>query len=116
MDQLREKAMKRALVALVGVYLLAKLVEDSEKLRKLLEHIPNDDMWHEVHAVISNEVQRREERMYKQAPDSGTPRSMSGAVDENSSTAQQNHSPAPIDHPTSFATDALSFLGWEWMD
>lgn len=107
--------MKQTSVALIGVYLLAKLVEDSEKLRELSKYIPNDDTWNEVHKVISNEVQRREKRVYKQAPDSGTPHSVSGAVDANPSATHKNHFP-PIDHQTSFAADALSFLGWEWTD
>ncbi len=59
--------MKDAFIALVGVYLLAELVDD-EKLREALEGLPDLPQWSEVRQVIDREVRRRNGRAARSLP------------------------------------------------
>jgi hypothetical protein len=58
--------MKEAFVALVGVHMLAELVDD-EKLRQALLNMPTLPQWSEVRQVIAREVCRRNRRSLKVA-------------------------------------------------
>ena len=59
--------MKRTFIALVGLSMLAELV-DREKLARMLDSVPQLDQWQEVRQIIEREIGRRGK---KQRPTAG---------------------------------------------
>jgi hypothetical protein len=64
--------MNKAFVALVGVYMLAELVDDA-KLRQALESLPKLPQWSEIRQIMEREVRRRNELSLQAATGRDTP-------------------------------------------
>lgn len=50
--------MKDTFIALVGVHMLAELLDD-ERLRQALEGMPDLPQWHKVRRILEKETHRR---------------------------------------------------------
>jgi len=58
---------KEGFVALVGVHMLAELM-DERKLRQVLDSIPLLDQWREVRQIITREISRRSQPLPQPRP------------------------------------------------